>query len=396
MGAARSRHGTRRRRQAFRPRRSIACSISAQAQVDLRRRERPDLDGAGSAGLCQAVRRASRRPDETGGQMSRVYAIESTPTLLGAKADHRLAMRPAEIAIALRYIAGAVGAGPREWTQSETGRASWLAAAARGSDRSIAARVLVHAGREQPAEVHLLADAINGALGAFGATIGLIEPVAASPIPQPQSLAELDRRHGGRQGRHAADARHQPGLHRARRSRFRRRRWSACRSRSSLALYPRRDRAGQHLARPEGARIRSLERCARVRRHRDDPAAAGAAALRRPFGARGARGAAGQHRARTDYELVREYWQRRARTAGAAATSSAFWHEALRAGIVRTAPRRLCRSRRDAISLPTCRRRRREPVAAGSGCCSAPTRRSGTAASPTMPGCWSCRARSPG
>ena len=79
---------------------------------------------------------ASRRPYDTGGRMSRVYAIESTPTLLGAKADHRLALPPAEIASALRYIAGAVGAGPREWTQSETGRTAWLAAAARGPDRA--------------------------------------------------------------------------------------------------------------------------------------------------------------------------------------------------------------------------------------------------------------------
>ncbi len=34
--------------------------------------------------------------------------------------------------------------------------------------RSTKARALVHAGREQPVEVHLLADAINNALGAFG------------------------------------------------------------------------------------------------------------------------------------------------------------------------------------------------------------------------------------
>ena len=159
---------------------------------------------------------ASRRPYDTGGRMSRVYAIESTPTLLGAKADHRLALSPAEIAIALRYIAGAVGAGPREWTQLETGRASWLAAAAEdlGAHRG---RVLVHAGSGQPEDVHLLVNAINSALGAFGATIGLIDPVAASPLPRAAIARRADRRHGGRQGRYAADARHEPGLQRARR-----------------------------------------------------------------------------------------------------------------------------------------------------------------------------------
>ena len=131
---------------------------------------------------------ASRRPYDTAGRMSRVYAIESTPTLLGAKADHRLALQPAEIAAALRYIAGAVGAGPREWTQSETGRTphGWHAAAA---EDLIAHRggVLVHAGREQPAEIHLLVNAINGALGAFGSTIGLIDPVAVAPARRSRS-----------------------------------------------------------------------------------------------------------------------------------------------------------------------------------------------------------------
>ena len=92
-------------------------------------------------------------------------------------------LSPAEIAVALRYIAGAVGAGPREWTQSETGRASWLAAAAEDLSAH-RGRVLVHAGRGQPEDVHLLVNAINSALGAFGATIGLIDPVAVSPLPR--------------------------------------------------------------------------------------------------------------------------------------------------------------------------------------------------------------------
>ena len=133
---------------------------------------------------------ARRRPDETGGQMSRVYAIESTPTLIGAKADHRLPMRPEEILDGMRHLAAAVGAGPQEWAQSQTKDASWLTAAAQDLTQH-KGRALVHAGREQPVEVHLLADAINGALGAFGKTIRPIEPVAVSPMQHQQSLQEL-------------------------------------------------------------------------------------------------------------------------------------------------------------------------------------------------------------
>jgi MoCo/4Fe-4S cofactor protein with predicted Tat translocation signal len=133
---------------------------------------------------------ARRRPDQTGGKMSRVYAIESTPTLIGAKADHRLAMRPAEIAAAMRWLAAALGAGPQQWSQANIKNADWLKAAAQDLKQHHG-HALVHAGREQPAEIHLLAHAINGALGSFGATVRLIEPVAAAAGSQLQSLQEL-------------------------------------------------------------------------------------------------------------------------------------------------------------------------------------------------------------
>ncbi len=133
---------------------------------------------------------ARRRPDETGGKMSRVYAIDSTPTLIGAKADHRLALRPSEIAAALRHLAAALGAGPQDWKQPPGANAAWLDAAAQDLQQH-RGHALVHAGREQPVEIHLLAYAINGALGSFGATIRLIEPVAAAASPQRQSLQDL-------------------------------------------------------------------------------------------------------------------------------------------------------------------------------------------------------------
>ena len=73
---------------------------------------------------------------------------------------------------------------------ADLAHAQWLKSAADdlGQHRGTA---LVHAGREQPLEVHVLADAINGALGAFGKTVRLISPVEAAPASKPQSLAEL-------------------------------------------------------------------------------------------------------------------------------------------------------------------------------------------------------------
>ena len=133
---------------------------------------------------------AARRPSETGGTMSRVYAIESTPTLLGAKADHRLAMRPDEIADSMRYVAGLLGAGPQQWSQQQGAHAAWLKAAADDLAQH-KGKALVHAGREQPVEVHLLADAINGALGAYGNTVRLIAPVNVNARSMHQSMSEL-------------------------------------------------------------------------------------------------------------------------------------------------------------------------------------------------------------
>ena len=50
----------------------------------------------------------SRRKAE--GTMSRLYVVESTPTLTGAKADHRRPMSPAQIEDFAAAVAAAVGA----------------------------------------------------------------------------------------------------------------------------------------------------------------------------------------------------------------------------------------------------------------------------------------------
>ncbi len=133
---------------------------------------------------------AARRPGETGGTMSRVYAIESTPTLLGAKADHRLAMGPDEIVASMRYLAGLLGAGPQAWSQQDHPHAAWLKAVADDLSQHKGS-ALIHVGREQPAEAHVLADVMNGALGGFGSTVRPIAPVEANASAKRQSLSDL-------------------------------------------------------------------------------------------------------------------------------------------------------------------------------------------------------------
>jgi len=131
-----------------------------------------------------------RRAVEVRERMSRLYALESTPTLAGAKADHRLLLHPAEIEAALRRLAGALGAAPQDWARASTPHARALDAIAQDL-RGARGRALVHAGASQSAATHALVHALNHAIGAFGTTLAAIEPVAAEPQDQTASITAL-------------------------------------------------------------------------------------------------------------------------------------------------------------------------------------------------------------
>jgi Fe-S-cluster-containing dehydrogenase component len=131
-----------------------------------------------------------RRAAEVHSQMSRLYALESTPTLAGAKADHRLRLTPAEIEASLRYMAARLGVGSPGWTVD-------LGARTRTVDvlleelRKHKGRALVHAGAAQSAAVHAFVGAINQSIGALGQTLTAIDPVAAQSADQTQALGSL-------------------------------------------------------------------------------------------------------------------------------------------------------------------------------------------------------------
>ena len=60
-----------------------------------------------------------RRPIDAG-EMSRLYAVESTPTITGTKADHRLRLPPDEVQTIARQIARAIGGQGEASAASET------------------------------------------------------------------------------------------------------------------------------------------------------------------------------------------------------------------------------------------------------------------------------------
>ena len=148
-----------------------------------------DLFGCGAGHLRYAREFARRRRPE--GPGCRLYAAESMPTTTGAKADHRLPMKPSEIETLARALAADLGvAGVARGAALSAERQSWLAAvrndltAHRGSS-------LVVAGESQPPVVHALAHAMNAALGNGGQTVLYTDPVEAHPVDQLQSIRDL-------------------------------------------------------------------------------------------------------------------------------------------------------------------------------------------------------------
>jgi MoCo/4Fe-4S cofactor protein with predicted Tat translocation signal len=140
-----------------------------------------DFLGAGPA-MPRTVRDfASRRRAEG---TNRLYVVESTPTLTGAKADHRRPMRPAEIAAFARAVASAVGAAAAAPADPFAAAVAADLSAHRGSS-------LVLAGESQPPEIHALAHAMNEALGNAGKTVSYTESAAGGPPGQAAALAEL-------------------------------------------------------------------------------------------------------------------------------------------------------------------------------------------------------------
>ena len=124
--------------------------------------------------------------------MNRLYAVESTPSLTGAMADHRLALRPSELAAFAQALAGRLGVttGAKSAAAPAVSSAKWLDAVARDLQQHRGAG-LVLAGERQPAPVHALVHAINQSLGNAGKTVIYTEPVEPYAVEQNASLRNL-------------------------------------------------------------------------------------------------------------------------------------------------------------------------------------------------------------
>jgi MoCo/4Fe-4S cofactor protein with predicted Tat translocation signal len=129
-------------------------------------------------------------PVPSAAEMNRLYVIESTYTVTGAKADHRLAVKPTEVEILARAIAAEIQGSPIPLPPSLEKHAPFIRAVATDLNEN-RGHSLVIAGDSQPPSVHHLAHIMNAALGNVGQTLSYIEPVEPEPVHCADSLRDL-------------------------------------------------------------------------------------------------------------------------------------------------------------------------------------------------------------
>jgi molybdopterin-containing oxidoreductase family iron-sulfur binding subunit len=119
-------------------------------------------------------------------KMNRLYAIETTLSLTGAKADHRLAVKPSEMLEVAKAVAKAVGVAGATSTYSN----KWVEVMAKDLAEH-KGKSLVVAGDNQSPAVHALAHAINATLQNVGQTVTYTDPLSPSEVLQADGLKAL-------------------------------------------------------------------------------------------------------------------------------------------------------------------------------------------------------------
>ncbi|HEV2988658.1 MAG TPA: TAT-variant-translocated molybdopterin oxidoreductase, partial [Candidatus Angelobacter sp.] len=132
----------------------------------------------------------SRRKLVNGAAMNRLYVAESSPSTTGAKADHRLVLRPSEIEKIARALASKLGVAGASAGQLIPERQKWVDVVAADLSKS-RRKCLVVPGEFSSPAVHALAHAMNAALGNSGQTVKYIDPVEIDPVDHTQSIQEL-------------------------------------------------------------------------------------------------------------------------------------------------------------------------------------------------------------
>jgi molybdopterin-containing oxidoreductase family iron-sulfur binding subunit len=132
-----------------------------------------------------------RRPVPGKPEMSRLYAVETTPSITGSMADHRLPASSAEIETIAFALAEELGvAAPVPARSVPENHRQWVRAVAQDLRESQGAGVII-AGEPQPAPLHALVSLLNDRLGFVGHTVEYADSAEAHWISHRESLAQL-------------------------------------------------------------------------------------------------------------------------------------------------------------------------------------------------------------
>ena len=153
-------------------------SVVVSLDRDFLHKEEGELSNARGFG-------ATRRVLEKNDAMSRLYVTESTLSLTGGQADHRLRLAPSQIAVFAVELAknvlsklGAAAASAVAGVASgslDAAASKWLEECAKDLlDPANRGKSLILAGNSQPAAVHALVHAMNQALGNVGNSVSYL------------------------------------------------------------------------------------------------------------------------------------------------------------------------------------------------------------------------------
>jgi molybdopterin-containing oxidoreductase family iron-sulfur binding subunit len=139
-----------------------------------------DFMGAGPASLPLIRNFVSRRSGPVA-SMNRLYVVESTPSITGAAAEHRLPVKPSEMEGFARALAAALEL-PIEAEALPGTLGKWIAAVAKDLRLHMGSSLIL-AGDAQPPIVHVIAHALNQLLGNVGRTVTYSKPIEATAEP---------------------------------------------------------------------------------------------------------------------------------------------------------------------------------------------------------------------
>ncbi len=127
---------------------------------------------------------AQRHAYEPGKTMNRLYTVESMPTVTGAKAEHRLGLKPSDIdRFAAALASGGSFAGDEQAQKFFTALVADL--------KKAGSRAVVIPGEQASPAVHAAAYALNAQLGAVGSTVIYTQPIAEIPTEQMADFRNL-------------------------------------------------------------------------------------------------------------------------------------------------------------------------------------------------------------